>query len=684
MKKFMIIAATLLTMCSSVGYAQKKTDNTYNLQKAYEVLQKDNDEEQALDLLGKQIKETPKNIDALLLRARVYRNRKEYGSALTDLNAAIKVNDRKNEIKLSTLHWWKATIYMELEEYEKAADSYKVALNLARKDNKDNVQDISFSYAQSLFEQKKYDEADEVYRQMLKEDDSDAAAMVGLARNMYEREEYQDAVELLKKSQKLNADYSEPYHYLAKAYDKIGETDKAIDAIVEWFDKDDDAYGEDITNVLLKHKSYSLAKVREKVKKSEDGSKWRVVLIDIYEKCCDYELAIKEYDALENEYGKSSYIYVHRAECYSNLGLIDKAIAEAGLALGGDDDYMAYSLIGSINRQAGRYNDAIEALSKSIELEPMSAWGYYARGWCHELSGDDEKALEDYNLGIDLDKTYPYIFLMRGELLLKNGNTEDAKKDFEAVLQLDTVANDNSCRMYALHFLGHDDEAETWMQKIIDANPQDCGNYYDKACLYSRMGKLDEAVEAMEKCLNMGYCCFAHIEHDDDVDAIRERDDYKVIIEEYKAKLKKRISGLCEEIAAPHEMTITEVAINRHPGGTFEIPCTVNGLSLNMIFDTGASDVTISSVEANFMLKNGQLSSKDIKGKNRYLTASGDIHEGTVITLKEVKVGEAILRNVDASVVKNQRAPLLLGQSVLEKFGTITIDNINNLLLIKH
>ena len=103
-----------------------------------------------------------------------------------------------------------------------------------------------------------------------------------------------------------------------------------------------------------------------------------------------------------------------------------------------------------------------------------------------------------------------------------------------------------------------------------------------------------------------------------------------------------------------------------------------------MIFDTGASDVTISSVEANFMLKNGQLSSKDIKGKNHYMTASGDIHEGTVITLKEVKVGDAILHNVDASVVKNQKAPLLLGQSVLEKFGTITIDNINNKLIIKH
>ena len=52
MKKFIIIAAALFSMCSTVGYAQKKTDNTYKLQKAYEVLENDNDLDQALELLG--------------------------------------------------------------------------------------------------------------------------------------------------------------------------------------------------------------------------------------------------------------------------------------------------------------------------------------------------------------------------------------------------------------------------------------------------------------------------------------------------------------------------------------------------------------------------------------------------------------------------------------------------------
>ena len=154
-------------------------------------------------------------------------------------------------------------------------------------------------------------------------------------------------------------------------------------------------------------------------------------------------------------------------------------------------------------------------------------------------------------------------------------------------------------------------------------------------------------------------------------------------MQEYEAKHEELLKEF--ELSEPaQEESITEVAIKRNPGGTFEIACDINGLPLQMIFDTGASDVTISSVEANFMLKNGYLSEKDVKGRKYYQIANGEISAGTVITLREVKIGDAVLKNVDASVVKSQKAPLLLGQSAMERFGTITIDNVNNKLLIKH
>jgi len=261
---------------------------------------------------------------------------------------------------------------------------------------------------------------------------------------------------------------------------------------------------------------------------------------------------------------------------------------------------------------------------------------------------------------------------------------ENAEADFEKVLQLDTTVMEGSCRQYALHFLGRNQEAEEWMQRLIDDEPYNAGHYYDKACLYSRMGKTDEAMSALATSLDMGYCMFTHIDKDDDLDAIRSRTDFVELISEYKVKHSARIKEF--ELKEPDEMEdrITEVAITRRSGGTFNVDCSVNGLPLSMIFDTGASDVTISKVEADFMLKNNYLSKDDIKGKKLYQIADGGISEGTVITLKEVKIGEAILHNVDASVVKSQKAPLLLGESVLQKFGTFTVDNINSKLIIKH
>ena len=108
--------------------------------------------------------------------------------------------------------------------------------------------------------------------------------------------------------------------------------------------------------------------------------------------------------------------------------------------------------------------------------------------------------------------------------------------------------------------------------------------------------------------------------------------------------------------------------------GVMTIPVTINGIQLNFIFDSGASVVCMSSLEATLLVKQGAITIDDITGQSSYLDASGNVNIGTTINLKEVKVGTKILTNITANVVDNEQAPLLLGGSVLREFGTITID----------
>lgn len=634
MKKIVtLLTVTLLTVLSVNAYAQKnKTDNDYNLKKAYEVLQEENDEAKGLELVNKQLRETPDNVEAPLLRVRLLRRKNEFGQAPQDINHALKVNKpKKTEVQNSTLHWWKAYIYEDMGDKVNAAASFKTACELARKDDKENLPSISFDYAQSLYDLGDYAGADAIYRKMLALDEADQAAMAGLARNMIEREQYSEAID----------------------------------------------------KVMLKRLNYAEASIKTRIKKTENRFQWMAFLCQFYETSHQYAEAVRTYDEFEAEFGHYDEINVYRSDCYSELGLNELAIADISKAMEKDPDWQLYVRRGDYYRLNGDLDLAIADFNAAVEDAPKEGYCYYRRGWTYEMQGERKKAMEDYNMGLEMTQDYPYQYLMRGEMLLLEGKKTEADADFEMVIQKDTIADNGSCRQYALYFLGRNNEAEEWMNKIIEDDPENYGNYYDQACLYSRMGRLEESIAALRKSFEKGYRSFSHIRLDDDLDAVRDLPEFKSLMEEYEAKHTEYLKQF--ELSMPEkEETVTEIAVKRNPGGTFEIPCDINGLALQMVFDTGASDVTISSVEADFMFKNGYLSEKDIKGKTYYQIANGQISEGTTITLREVKIGDAVLHNVDASVVKSQRAPLLLGQSAMERFGAITIDNQNNKLIIKH
>lgn len=180
----------------------------------------------------------------------------------------------------------------------------------------------------------------------------------------------------------------------------------------------------------------------------------------------------------------------------------------------------------------------------------------------------------------------------------------------------------------------------------------------------------------------MGYKRFAHMDNDHDMDALRDLPEYKSLIQKYKDSVKDNsLSPNSDSSSA--EDRVVEVPFTKESGSSLcNVKCTINDLPLYFIFDTGASDVSLSQVEATFMMKNGYLSKNDVVGNAYFTDAVGNVNVGTIINLKKVDFGGLELSNVKASVVQNQKAPLLLGQSVLGRLGKIEIDNSNHVLRI--
>lgn len=126
--------------------------------------------------------------------------------------------------------------------------------------------------------------------------------------------------------------------------------------------------------------------------------------------------------------------------------------------------------------------------------------------------------------------------------------------------------------------------------------------------------------------------------------------------------------------------TAQKVIQMENVNGVYRIACNVNGAKMKMIFDTGASKVSLSESMASFLYDNGYISKEDVIGTSKSQTADGSIHNNIVINLKDIEISGIHIKNVQAVVLSSQNAPLLLGQSAIQKLGQISLNG-NKLII---
>lgn len=306
-------------------------------------------------------------------------------------------------------------------------------------------------------------------------------------------------------------------------------------------------------------------------------------------------------------------------------------------------------------------------------LTPELADVYHERGWCKYIIGDKDGGIEDLTTAIALAPNEPVSYQIRGSFYREMGKKDLADSDFRKIIELEDTPEKYECIFFAYEGLGDKENALKTLDIYLTADSTDSGRLYDAACLYSRLGDANKALSFLERFLEKDPSKLAHMQRDIDLKNLRGTEEYKRLIEKYQqsSNIKDAFSDENKERHASHVSEVSFIKDN----GICQVKCKINELPLYFVFDTGASTVSLSMVEANFMMKNGYLSAKDVVGSQRFMDANGNVSEGTIVNLRKVEFGEEQLNNVRASVVRNQKAPLLLGQSVLGRLGKIEIDN---------
>jgi gag-polyprotein putative aspartyl protease len=116
--------------------------------------------------------------------------------------------------------------------------------------------------------------------------------------------------------------------------------------------------------------------------------------------------------------------------------------------------------------------------------------------------------------------------------------------------------------------------------------------------------------------------------------------------------------------------------------GVYTLPVELNGvLTLNFVLDSGASEVLIPADVASTLLRTRTIQETDFLPGQTYTLADGSKLRSPRFVLRSLKIGTHQLTNITASV-GTPTSSLLLGQSVLGKLGTWSINNQRQVLII--
>ncbi|MDE6577675.1 MAG: retroviral-like aspartic protease family protein [Muribaculaceae bacterium] len=636
---------------------------------------------EAMEWFQKEINDNPGNGYASFYISVLNMVNDEFGNALTNIDAALKKIPKKDTHYYPMALNTRSKIYLNLQDTVKALRDLDQAIK---------IDPTSFSYqtrAELYFDAGNYDLSDADYKKMTEIEPGDAMGYMGLGRNAKMRGNWNDALNFYSYVIKLSPEYSSGYSFRGEANIALEKWADAADDLIKALsiDQDDKAFYHSV-NFPKEGLDILLSKLKIQSAKEPQEAYWPFMLGRVNEENKEYEDAIKFYEKGFSLDANS--VFPERiANCLADLNKYSKALEYAEKALSmAPDDYDVISLKARLLSGLGRINESLEERNRYLERYPESAQGYLFRAQNLQQADRFKEAVEDYNTAVMLIPAlgdYPYLLMRRGDSYRLTGNTEKAKADYERLLQLekDSVLSSESWTPFAYSGLGNHEKAIETMKFILENDTTDRdGNLYNLACIYARSGDKENAMKFLRESFAVKPERHQLISLDYDLDILNDLPEFKELLEKQLSNLNEPEN---EEESESFIYETVEVPFSKENGIT-KVKCEINGLPLHFVFDTGAADVTMSQVEANFMLKNDFIKPTDIIGSARYMDANGDISEGTVINLRNVNFGGLERDNVRASVVRNQRAPLLLGQSVLGRLGKIEIDNPKSKLVITH
>ena len=384
-----LINTLIFTTLIFCAHAQNiKRPDTYNYNRGIESLQNNNVEE-GLSYLNKELSEHPDNGYAYSWLASVYIQQNDYGASLSMAEKAIKYIPQKDKEYRSAALLTRAEINKRLGQNDKVISD----LNQAIKEDPKNYDNYK-QRAQFFYEEKQYDLAIKDYHQMITIDPGNVVAYMGLERNLQIQEQYQPSIEQYNYVVKLAPEYSHAYLSRADSYFFLKKYSEAADDVIKALsiDGNERAF---YTMQDLADSTFSIIKKKLEIQnvKNPSNDYWKYSLGVIYERRHYYKKAI-EYFKESALMDPSPVTYYRISNCYENIGDFDTALSNIDQSIKLDStDYKYIQEKANLLYEASRPKEAVALFDKFINHDPEFYGGYYCRGFIKDNTNDTEGPL---------------------------------------------------------------------------------------------------------------------------------------------------------------------------------------------------------------------------------------------------------------------------------------------------
>jgi tetratricopeptide (TPR) repeat protein len=188
---------------------------------------------------------------------------------------------------------------------------------------------------------------------------------------------------------------------------------------------------------------------------------------------------------------------------------------------------------------AKKFDEATEEFDQALKLDPKNFEASYWYGRMHLTRGEFEDAVKLLERAALIRPDDYQIPGFLAQALNPLGRTDEAAAQFRRQTRLvdeHLELNPDDPRACILGAIAHatlqnEEKSIAFAERAIAADPDDPMLLYNAACNFAQLGRVDEANSTLEQAVDRGYGDRSWMEHDSDLEPLRETPRYKALVE---------------------------------------------------------------------------------------------------------------------------------------------------------